>query len=100
MKMLIASALIALPGLAWSQDTDSVVRRVIDMQLMTRDTQPPGPGVPGSEASRLLGRAQGQAGQTPGGAVAPFGMAPASSGATPASSGSPFSAPASGIGGR
>ncbi|MBR0646322.1 hypothetical protein [Plastoroseomonas hellenica] len=96
MRMLIASALIALPGLAWSQDTDSVVRRVIDMQLMTRETQPPGPGVPGSEAPRLLGRAPGQAGE----AAAPFGMAPASSGAAAASSGSPFSAPASGIGGR
>lgn len=89
MRMLIAAALIALPTIALAQESDSVVRRVIDAQLATGITQPPGPGVPGSEAPRLLGSgAQPQ--QTPG---------PSAAGVTPASGASPFAPPA-GMGGR
>ncbi|HEY4251000.1 MAG TPA: hypothetical protein VGM87_07360 [Roseomonas sp.] len=76
MKTLLVASLIALPALAVAQDTDSVVRRVIDTQLSTGMTQPPGPGVPGSEAARLLGRAPGQQPQ------APADTAPPSAGAS------------------
>ena len=76
MKTLLALALVASPALAHAQATDSLVRRVIDAQLATGLTQPPGPGVPGNEAERLLGRGLQQRGGTPsalpaGGATAP-----------------------------
>ena len=89
MKRLIAAALIALP--AQAQEADSVVRRIIDTQLATGATQPPGPGVPGSEAARLLGRGP-QPQQNPDAAAA--------TGMTSTPAGSPFSPPASGLGGR
>lgn len=89
MKILIAAALLALPALAQAQEADSVVRRIIDAQLATGVTEPRGPGVPGSEAPRLLGSAA-QPQQNPG---------PSATGMTPASGASPF-APPTGMGGR
>lgn len=84
MKRLIAAVLVMLPTIAPAQESDSVVRRIIDAQLATGITQPPGPGVPGSEAPRLLGSgAQPQ--PSPG---------PSTIGMPPASGASPFAPPA------
>jgi hypothetical protein len=87
MKGLVL-AMLALPGVAAAQMNESAARRVIDTQLATGVTNPPGPGVPGSEAPRLLGRAPDPRLGAPAGSALPGSL-----GGAPAGGGNPFGSP-------